>query len=277
MENQKKGICKHLIKNNGIYQVDVGITTDEWKEMLLNDKVFDACSKKMIMCWYLEENHMATSKYITNKYNPDVKSTPYNGIVLGLSKRILKYLNNRFWVESSGHESFWCIPFEGWYIDYDCSKLFIWKVRDELIKAIDEIISQKPDFYEEIPVLSEIAQRPDFDGFVMEGRKKGYYSTIYERKSKNRDKAISLCKKENNGKLLCDVCGFNFEDIYGERGKDFIEVHHNKPLYTKNKEEIINPKKDLTCLCSNCHSMIHRHKDNVLTIQQLKDIIKKYK
>lgn len=75
---------------------------------------------------------------------------------------------------------------------------------------------------------------------------------------------------------LCEVCGFNFEEFFGERGKNFIEVHHNKPLYIQNKEEPIDPEKDLTCLCSNCHRMIHRDKGNVLTVQQLKNMIKKY-
>lgn len=277
MKNQKQGIHKRLRYNDGRYEVDIDITIDEWKRMLLNDKIFDKPSKNMIMRWYFEDNHTATSKYIMNKYDPDLKKSPYNGIVLGLSKRILKYLDNRFWVEGSVRESFWCIPFEGWYVDYDRSNLFVWKVRDELVKAIDEIIAQKPGFYEEIPATNEIVRRPDFDGFAMEGRKKGYYSTVYERKSENRDKAIYLSKEKNNGRLLCEACGFNFEDVYGERGKDFIEVHHNKPLYIQNKEELIDPKKDLTCLCSNCHSMIHRNKGDVLTVKQLKNIIKRYK
>lgn len=276
MKNQKKGIHKQLIYHDGTYEVDIDITTEEWKEMLLDDTVFNKKSKNMIMHWYFEDDHTATSKYIMNKYDSDLKSSPYNGIVLGLSKRILKYLNNRFWVEHLGHESFWCIPFEGWHIDYDRSKLFVWKIRDELVKAIDELIFQNPGFYEKIPITNEIVQKFDFDGFAMDGRKKEYYSTAYERKSKNRDKAIYLSRKKNNGKLLCEVCGFNFEEFFGERGKNFIEVHHNKPLYIQNKEEPIDPEKDLTCLCSNCHRMIHRDKGNVLTVQQLKNMIKKY-
>lgn len=33
-----------------------------------------------------------------------------------------------------------------------------------------------------------------------------------------------------NGKLECEVCGFDFHDAYGERGKGFIECHHVRPL-----------------------------------------------
>lgn len=57
-------------------------------------------------------------------------------------------------------------------------------------------------------------------------------------------------------KFTCQVCGFNFERAYGERGKEFIEVHHLKPLSSYDDEH--NVKLDeLISLCSNCHSMIH--------------------
>ena len=62
---------------------------------------------------------------------------------------------------------------------------------------------------------------------------------------------------------------------YGERGKDFIEVHHNKPLSEVKQEVEINPRKDLNCLCSNCHRMIHRDKGVTLSVNQLKKIINK--
>lgn len=32
----------------------------------------------------------------------------------------------------------WSIPFEGWYVDYDPSKGFVWQLRKELVKAIDQ-------------------------------------------------------------------------------------------------------------------------------------------
>jgi len=46
-------------------------------------------------------------------------------------------------------------------------------------------------------------------------------------------KLIELSKKkfiEKNGKLYCEVCGFDFEQVYGELGKKFIEAHHIKPV-----------------------------------------------
>ncbi|OHY76653.1 HNH endonuclease [Priestia aryabhattai] len=95
-----------------------------------------------------------------------------------------------------------------------------------------------------------------------------YYGRRYERDPINRKRAI-----EFHG-LSCKVCGFNFEEVYGERGKDFIEVHHVKPLSTLEKEMFIDPERDLVTVCANCHRMIHRRKDDVLTVKELRNLIK---
>jgi 5-methylcytosine-specific restriction protein A len=101
----------------------------------------------------------------------------------------------------------------------------------------------------------------------VEGKRKIYYSTRYERSSHNRRLAIKYhgCK--------CMACGFDFEEVYGKIGKGFIEVHHIMPLYRKDEEVVIDPKTDLICLCPNCHRMVHRYKDKVLTLEELKSIL----
>lgn len=73
---------------------------------------------------------------------------------------------------------------------------------------------------------------------------------------------IKLAKKrykEKFGKLNCEICGFNFEDIYGEIGEDFIEGHHIKPVSELKDGDETNIK-DIIMVCSNCHRMIHRRK-----------------
>ena len=101
----------------------------------------------------------------------------------------------------------------------------------------------------------------------VEGKLKKIYTTKYERSPQNRKKAIQI-----HG-TRCMVCDFDFEEVYGELGKDFIEVHHTKPLYSFDGEIIINPEEDLVCLCSNCHRMIHRKRYKILSVEELKDII----
>lgn len=102
---------------------------------------------------------------------------------------------------------------------------------------------------------------------ITEGAKKLYFTTKYERSKKNREACI-----KSQG-CFCHVCGFDFEITYGELGKSFIEVHHIKPLYTLDEETVIDPSKDLIPVCSNCHRMLHRFKDYMISIEELKNIV----
>ena len=117
-------------------------------------------------------------------------------------------------------------------------------------------------------ILEDFAAEEVESGKV-EGNVKTYYGKRYERNPENRQRAIEI-----HG-LDCYVCGFNFEAVYGERGANFIEVHHLKPLSTLEEATEINPDTDLVPLCANCHRMIHRRKDAVLTVADLKAILRK--
>lgn len=101
-----------------------------------------------------------------------------------------------------------------------------------------------------------------------EGKRKLVYSYKYERSPKLRKEALRI-----HG-YKCKACGFDFEERYGELGKGFIEVHHIRPLYTIESESSINPEVDLVPLCANCHRMIHRSRKDVLTVQELKEILR---
>lgn len=104
-----------------------------------------------------------------------------------------------------------------------------------------------------------------------EGNPTKRYSNYYERDPKIRLKAI------RHHKVICKACGFDFEKIYGARGKNYIEVHHNKPLSHVKRSIKIDIANDLTVLCSNCHRMIHRRQDDVLSLSDLQAIIEKAK
>jgi len=113
----------------------------------------------------------------------------------------------------------------------------------------------------------KISSENDLISQFKDGKKAVVYSTKYERNPKNREAAIAY-----QG-CYCHACNFNFKDKYGDLGKGFIEVHHIKPVSSLKSETEINPQKDLIPLCSNCHRMIHRRKDSILTVEELKSII----
>lgn len=101
-----------------------------------------------------------------------------------------------------------------------------------------------------------------------EGRAKQYYIKKYERDPYNRRKAIEIHGAK------CSVCDFDFSSHYGMFGEGYIEIHHKVPLSTLDEEVFVNPSTDLVPVCSNCHRMLHHNKNHVLTIEELKAIVR---
>lgn len=85
-----------------------------------------------------------------------------------------------------------------------------------------------------------------------EGSVKQVTTNAYERNPDARKRCLK------HWKYKCQCCGFDFEKTYGEVGKDFIHVHHKKPLSEIREEYELDPVNDLIPVCANCHAMIHR-------------------
>ena len=71
----------------------------------------------------------------------------------------------------------------------------------------------------------------------------------------------------------CQGCDLDFSERYGERGSDFMHVHHLLPLKKIKKKYEVDPVADLRPVCPNCHAMIHR-REPMLSIDELRAILK---
>jgi 5-methylcytosine-specific restriction protein A len=92
----------------------------------------------------------------------------------------------------------------------------------------------------------------------MEAAEGRILTRVHRTRERNRTlvaarKAAALKKR---GRLVCEVCEFNFEERYGERGQGFIECHHTQPVHTLRPGQRTRAS-DLALVCSNCHRMIH--------------------
>ncbi len=139
------------------------------------------------------------------------------------------------------------------------------KLAERIKSAIsDEELSNK---------LYSIGEEEDDESHeVREGK------VIYKlHKLRERDSKINKKKKEvylrKYGKLDCEVCGFDFYEIYGKIGKGFIEAHHRIPLSDLDGESTTKLN-DLALVCSNCHRMLHREIDS-LSITELSKLVKR--
>jgi len=149
----------------------------------------------------------------------------------------------------------------------------IWNKLDEMA------VERNPEYhgYQELlgltPTSVKSTVKEDLDSLnededMFEGRKGRRFTTYYERNPKLRTKAIEI-----HG-LKCMACNFDFKQRYGERGSNFIEVHHLKPVSSLDEATLVDPKTEMAVVCSNCHRMIHREKDNVLSLDELREIIR---
>ena len=99
-----------------------------------------------------------------------------------------------------------------------------------------------------------------------EGAVKKTLTTKYERSPINR----TLCLAAKG--YSCSVCGMNFQQTYGELGREFIHVHHAVPVSKMGGNYMVDPLKELFPVCPNCHAMLHRT-DPPMTIEELRALL----
>jgi 5-methylcytosine-specific restriction protein A len=105
------------------------------------------------------------------------------------------------------------------------------------------------------------------------------YKSVEERRQYVRHNRIdrrstaAIQAKKVHG-FICQGCGFDFEAVYGELGREYIEAHHLIPLSSlpEGKSVPMDPKTDFAVLCSNCHRMVHRRKEP-LSVEALKSLV----
>lgn len=121
----------------------------------------------------------------------------------------------------------------------------LWKLTEQgMLRAASLKVSQ---FVPMVPIYpDEVAST------VPEGARRSVLVNVYERNTEGRQKCI-----DHYG-YKCTICAFDFVARYGERGKNFIHVHHLRPLASIGQSYQLDPIADLRPVCPNCHAMLHR-------------------
>jgi hypothetical protein len=141
----------------------------------------------------------------------------------------------------------------------------------------------QPDLFGDLPSAADAptddqqdhaqqgATADDLEGAAFpEGRVAYRLHRFRERNKAVIDQAKSLAKKRH-GRLLCQVCDFDFEAVYGAVGKDYIEGHHTRPL-SELAGETETLVEEIALVCANCHRMLHRRRP-WLTMTKLKNLV----
>lgn len=121
-----------------------------------------------------------------------------------------------------------------------------------------DAIKRYRDFLTETQFKDEDSET-DVELSAFEGEARLTFIKHRKREKLLRDTIIAKAKKLANGKLKCEVpgCGFDFEAVYGELGRDYAQVHHLNPLGDRTTPTQTKLT-DLAVVCANCHAMIHR-------------------
>lgn len=120
----------------------------------------------------------------------------------------------------------------------------------------------------------------DFKNLVIE---EGYAIAVNQKEKRKRSRKLTELARDHfsvNGRISCRGCNFNFDDFYGKSARNYIEIHHLKPIFTYKAEDISQSLEqalqNVAPVCSNCHRMIHRNPDNILSIEDLTKLIQEH-
>jgi 5-methylcytosine-specific restriction enzyme A len=121
-----------------------------------------------------------------------------------------------------------------------------WVMLPTLATALEELgIVDRPDHM----LPEEVPSSVDY----FEGTVRQVLVNAYERNQEARKQCLV------HYGTRCFICNFDFEAVYGPNGKDYIHVHHLRPLSGIGAQYVVDPINDLRPVCPNCHAMIHRH------------------
>ncbi len=101
-------------------------------------------------------------------------------------------------------------------------------------------------------VFSALLDQVELTYASMEGRKR-----LREHLVRERDSNLIRRFKRSLKSFECLICNFDFEKVYGDLGRSFIEGHHVEPIGLRDGDEITDIR-SLIPVCSNCHRMLHR-------------------
>ena len=117
------------INTNGEYSCgDIGVTTEEWLDILNDEK--SKPYHEALLCFLRQKEHKATCVKVSQVYGKPAQY--YNSKVYNFSKWVQKRLNRFSVKDADGKDTYWCITMQkGW----DTKQGFQWQLRDELVEA----------------------------------------------------------------------------------------------------------------------------------------------
>ena len=246
---QKSGV------RNLFYNDALDISSEIWKELLLDRDITLKNDLEVIKLIYESENHELRASEIARHMGLSHHG-PINLQVSRFSKRVIRITKAQPPLRKDGSPRWWHVPFLG----YEGGNGFPWIMRPQLASGYEKAFSEA----DQTPLYQDETELNSLE--LVEGAIARITVNRYERSRNAKNKCI------NHHGSACCICGFEFGAKYGPIGEGRIHVHHLVPLSEIKEEYVIDPIKDLRPVCPNCHLIIHSKKEP-FTIYEVKEML----
>lgn len=180
-----------LTFKDGVYDCDINITTQEWVDIIKDNKLTKSEYKNILLLFLEEPDHKSTCKELGEKYN--INSQQINAMVMNFGKAIQKKIN-RYHIFKDNQEKYW--PYT--MIGRDKGSLFEYTVRPNLVEALNKC------HFSWIPFYTEMAQKL----LSYKDNRKSLLEIVY---SLNKEWIKQL--KNQDGSDFTDICPYTIMSL----------------------------------------------------------------
>ncbi len=222
------------------------LSKNDWVNLLKNPTIFYESNIEMILYVYSQPNHQSTATEIGMAMG-NVSQQKVTGINKSVAMRIYKKYGKEAPPNDKGGKRLWTCIFDGDIKKpYTGSGYFIWRIKHNLLLAIEEMIEKK-----ELSCASENSDFEILDECLYEGTVSIKTVKTYGRNALAKKKCLDYYGDR------CQICNIDFNKVYGENFMSIINVHHIEPIHDKGERHKVIPEKDLIPVCPNCHAALH--------------------
>lgn len=125
-------------KPKGTSSCDIGISVDEWQEILTNPQITTENYREALLAFYREPEHKGTCSALSLKYFGNAKDAQrYNAWITKFGESVVKTLDRFHVFDTKGKEVYWNVAMNPG-VDLGGGR-FEWTLRSELVQAIEKL------------------------------------------------------------------------------------------------------------------------------------------
>lgn len=195
-------------KPKGTSSCDIGISVDEWQEILTNPQITTENYREALLAFYREPEHKATCSALSLKYFGNAKDAQrYNAWITKFGESVVKTLDRFHVFNTKGKEVYWNVAMNPG-VDLGGGR-YEWTLRSELVQAIEKLGWNQN--FSWIPFYMEMADKL----LAFKNNRKALVDIMY-----SLDSQYVSYIHTNDGGRYPDIDPFTFFGIFN-RGNSF--------------------------------------------------------